>query len=135
MNYRKLFVITREMQKKRMPDDLMQLTFEFIGDLDETLEELKNKHVFSRIQNLISGKTYAHYCHCCDRILMFKTSKGLMRHVESNGHEWMNEYEYKRATRDEIKQTFKIETCWSSFYRRLNPNIFQVVDIEYKKPV
>ena len=73
MSYRKLFTITRELQKKRVPDDLMQLIFEYVGDLNETSDELIDKHAFYRIEDLISGKTYAHYCKCCEQILLDKS--------------------------------------------------------------
>ena len=62
MNYRKFFVITREFQKKHMPDDLMQLAFEFLGDIDESVSDMINKHAFVRIETSITGKIWGHYC-------------------------------------------------------------------------
>ena len=80
MNFRKLFVITREFQKHDMYDDLIQLALEFLGDLDETVEELRNKHAFVRIETSITHKIFGHYCHHCRLFLCYKTNKGLARH-------------------------------------------------------
>ena len=136
MDYRKLFVITRELQKKLMPDDLMQLTFEFVGDLNETVEELSDKHLFYRIEDLISGKTYAHYCSCCDIILCYKTSKGLARHCESNCHKKMKEHlPTQKPKKSQIINEFKWVFQWSVFFRNLKRSQLKVVHIKYKKPV
>ena len=135
MDYRKLFVITRELQKKRVPDDLMQRIFEYVGDLNETSEELQDKHAFCRIENLITGKTYMHYCYYCDLVLCYKTNKGLARHCDSQTHKYFTKNVKKKTTRKEIIDKIKSIYMWSSFWRKLNREVIKVVDVEYKKPV
>ena len=134
MDYRKLFVITRELQKKRVPDDLMQLIFEYVGDMDETIDELQNKHVFYRIENLITGKTYAHYCSCCDQTLCYKTNKGLARHCQSIYHQKKKQLPIQKVTKSTVIDDFKLYFTWSSFYRALDKKLLKVVRIKYKKP-
>ena len=135
MDYRKLFVITRELQKKRVPDDLMQLIFEYVGDMNETSEDLNNKYAFCRIENLITGKTYMHYCFYCDLLLCYKTNKGLARHCDSQSHKYLTKKNLKKKTSvEEIVDKIKTVYMWSNFWRNIDKKMIKVVDIEYKKP-
>ena len=133
IDYRKLFVITRELQKKNMPDDLMQLTLEFVGDLNESCEDLMNKYAFCKISNVVTKTTYGHYCYYCDRVLWFKTRKGLMRHVKSWIHEDNLENKKMRKSKMGIIKMFKRKYNWRAFYKNLGEQFIEVVDIEYKK--
>ena len=121
MNFRKLFVITREFQKRDMPDDLMQLTLEFLGDIDESVEELRNKHAFVRIETSITGKTFGHYCQHCRSFFSYKTNKGLARHCNSNYHKLDASFDRPKKSLDEMKQMY-------------HPAVINVIEIEYKQP-
>ena len=136
MNYKKLFAITRQLQRREMPDDLMQLTLEFVGDLNETRKDLRHKHLFCQIRNSVTGEKYCHYCKSCDQILMYKTSAGLRHHVKSNKHctntKWLTRRLSKQQTRRRVLCEFRSYFSWSSFYKNIHREMLDVVDVELK---
>ena len=105
-----------------MYDDLMQLALEFLGDIDETVEELRNKHAFCRIDKKKTGETFAHHCRLCRCTLLYKTKKGLARHCRSVEHKVNARSDRKLRSIRKVKKTL------------LCPKRINVVEIEYKEP-
>ena len=137
MNYKKLFVITRQLQRREMPDDLMQLTLEFVGDLDEKRKELRHKHAFCRIDNLVTGVTICHYCKHCKIILMYKTNAGLSNHVKSNKHRMntrtMPRDQVKRQTRKRVLCEYRSYFTWSPYHKNVPAEMLKIVDVEFTR--
>lgn len=136
MNYKKLFVITRQFQKRQTPDDIMQLMLEFVGDLDETRNDLRHKHAFCRVEDRITGRTYCHYCKHCEQILMYKTNSGLSCHVKANQHRKstnkLTRKELKQQTRKKIMKNFHRYFQWSPFHKNLTRHMLKIVDVEFR---
>ena len=105
MNYKKLFIIQRELIKQGMPDDLLPLFFSYIGDLDETAIELANKHCFFEIICLmhLTGKKFyryklGHYCGICKKLYLIKCKSQMKSHLNSTHHKRKLEFGAKLQT-------------------------------------
>ena len=132
MDYKKLFVIVKEFCKKDMPDDLMQLTLEFVGDLDESGNDLIHKHSFLQLKTFGTGTVLCSYCKLCNRILCMKSQKELARHVKAKCHQDNISKKYTHISKANLIQLFRIYYSWHSVYRRLDPNLVNVYEIEFK---
>ena len=112
MNFQKVFTVTRQLERNNIPLDLIQLTLEFVGDLNETVDDLVNKHVFSRIEESIYEHDIAFYCHACNTILFYKTNKGLSRHIESVAHKHNAKSPNKQTNDASIIDELSYNYCW-----------------------
>ena len=93
MNYKKIFTIHRHLLKNDMPDDLIPIFFEYLGDIDETVEELKNRHCFYEVQCLwhVANKIFqrcriGYYCKLCEKMYMIQTQSQFKAHLNSVYH-------------------------------------------------
>ena len=98
-HYKKLFAIHKQLLKHEIPEDVIPLFFEYLGRLNETAEDLDNKHCFYTVYYKKpyykpDGKTlftsikyeFGHYCNVCKKIYLVRTPKQLKLHCKSKGH-------------------------------------------------
>ena len=89
-HYKKFFTIQRQLLKCEIPEDLIPIFFDYLGKLDETVEELDNKHCFYKITHDKDAKApdthFGTYCNVCKKVMFLKTPKQLHLHCTSKGH-------------------------------------------------
>ena len=89
-NYKNLFTISRSLLKNNIPDDLIPIFFEYLGNLNESVTDLKNKHCWAEIKYYDLDdkfdRTFGHYCFCCNELYLLHTDTQLKRHALSKNH-------------------------------------------------
>ena len=106
MDYKKVFTIHKYLIRNEIPDDLMPIIFEYIGNLDESVEDLINHWCFHQLimdEPLFScrdgkiiyiGNTiFGFYCSVCQKIYKFQYHRQLREHLEGNVHRFNIKYE------------------------------------------
>ena len=101
MNYKHIFAIQKQLLKQNVPEDVIPLFFEYIGDLKETPNDLINKQCFYKIthddieycrnsQNKLVKtwkRVYAgHYCTICEKIYDIQQKWEFKKHCKGNVH-------------------------------------------------
>ena len=78
-----------------IPDDVIDLILEFIGDISETDVELVNKRCTHKVNQRSVAKDRnkswiygGHLCTICERYLALKTQRGMQRHFNSQAHQF-----------------------------------------------
>jgi hypothetical protein len=88
--FRTILRIHKSLLLHDIPDDIMPIIFDYLGDVSETPIELTNKHCFILVcykcpyHRALASK--GHYCLLCNRILELHSKKSLYRHVNSKYH-------------------------------------------------
>ena len=85
-HYKKFFIIQKQLLKHNVPEDVIPIFFDYLGKLDETLDDLDNKHCFYEITCNNDDTHFGTYCNVCEKILFLKTPKQLHLHCASKGH-------------------------------------------------
>lgn len=85
--YKTIKAIQQGLYDNDVPDDLFDLIFDYYGDLNETVDDLINKHCFHKIlcSSLIQ-ELKGYYCSVCHKFLELKTMKQLKRHCSCHEH-------------------------------------------------
>ena len=97
-HYKKLFTIHRELLKRKIPDDIVPIFFDYLGEnLDETGEDLINRHCFYEVKCKEKYKSYrqikyhtykfGHYCQVCDKIYKIRLPNQFLSHKNSSMHQ------------------------------------------------
>ena len=121
-HYKKLFTIQKCLRQHNVPDDLIPIFFQYLGDLNETEVDLINKYCFYKVcyddpyfrpNGTIFTTIHTHlgyYCNVCERILKYKSHKQLKNHIKIKSHQ--NNIKFKCHQYDHNKidhQMFKLE--------------------------
>lgn len=118
MNYNKLFCIQKELYKHSIPDDLVPIFFDYIGDLDETSIDLINKRCFWKIEykHPTLFKNYyfrlGYYCNVCNKILQHTSVKQLKNHTKTKTHH-VTLYENKKNFEADLE--LKLYKVWFAY--------------------
>ena len=97
IDYKKLFVIHKHLLKNHIPDDLMLLFFEYIGDLNESVSDLVTKHCFYIVrykypyliapkEHYMVERVFGHYCNLCKKLYIMQSPAQIRHHIRSNIH-------------------------------------------------
>ena len=131
MNYKHLFAIHKQLLKHEMPDDLIPLFFDYLGDLNETVHDMINQHCWWRItyddtdfilaQNNKLARTWSrthggHYCTICDKIYDIRATWEFKQHCRGRVHKRNLEKDKNSGppTKDQILKAMKHK--YHSFY-------------------
>ena len=123
--YKKLFKIHRELMKYHIPDDIVPIIYEYIGNLNESEIDLANKWCFYIVkhnrdfhdrltnkflytkENVILG----YYCTVCGKIYKFEYPSQFNTHTNGSYHK----NRLKKIHYDPLDPTLKqIQVCFSS---------------------
>ena len=144
-HYKKLFAIHKQLLKREIPEDVIPLFFEFLGDLNETPSDLDNKHCFYEVTYekpyyLTDGKTVfttieyelGYYCNVCNKILLVKTEKQLKLHCRSNVHcRNLRTYSGKPPQMHRVQEQFQLKNFnWNRYSPRTKKEIAKSVKIK-----
>ena len=91
-----------------VPTDLYDIFFDYYGDINESVDDLNNKHCFKIITcSSFVRRVRGYYCCICNNFLEVKSTKQLKRHIRSKEHCLNLEYDYDFSTSitdDDIKR-------------------------------
>lgn len=139
MDYKKLFKIQKSLLKNDIPDDLMPIIFEYLGDLNESVDELRNKHAFYKITGnyvarinwigstqIIDWKPYTpgHFCNVCQKFYLIHSPAQIRNHINNDYHKKqlkLNKYPIDYIDTSKLKKQYKIKDWrfkWESEYRK-----------------
>ena len=124
MNYKHLFAIHKHLLKREMPDDLIPIFFDYLGDLNETVEDLTNQHCWYKITyddidyfrndqyKLVKSwcrKHGGHYCSICHKVYDIRATWEFKQHCRGNVHNrnLKNDKNLAPPTKDEIFKAMK----------------------------
>ena len=101
MNHRHLFAIHKQLLRRNIPDDLMPIFFDYLGDLNESVDDLTNKHCWYKItyddteyfrthdDKLVKSwcrKRGGHYCNVCNKVYDIYVSWEFKQHCRGKVH-------------------------------------------------
>ena len=101
MNYKHLFTIHRQLLKRDIPDDLMPVFFEYLGDLNETLDDLTNQNCWYKITyddidyirnqqdklvKMWQRRHGGHYCLVCKKVYDIRATWEFKQHCRGKVH-------------------------------------------------
>ena len=85
--YKKISTIQNCLYDNNVPTDLHSIIFDYYGDLDESVEDLMNKHCFYQINcSSFIQRLRGYYCQICNKFLEVKSMRQLQRHINSVEH-------------------------------------------------
>lgn len=143
-NYKYIFAIHRALLKRDIPDDLMPIFFEYIGNPTETFDDLINKWCFYQISynsprtSLITKKiryerfSFGHYCSVCDKIYFIFTGSQFRNHIQSRIHQkCIKKYQHAIPILKNIEYLFKFKsrTYWK-WNKQVKKKMLQSIQIQ-----
>ena len=135
-DYKRIFRITKILRNHNLPDDLIQRIFEYVGEINESIIDLKNSHAFTQFFQTGTEACYGTYCHYCDKVLVVSSANHLARHIRSRTHSQnVNQNAYISISSKHLLKRFKQKYEWCSHIRRaVKNNKIDTLKVQYKKP-
>ena len=124
MTYKHIFATEQELINRNVPDDLIPIFFDYLGEPTETSLDLSNKHCLYRVDytapTIINGElramtdiTFGHYCCLCDKLYLMESDAQILRHMKSRIHNKnLRKNEPCNPTEKKIKYFFKLKYFW-----------------------
>ena len=106
-----------------MPDDLVPIFLDYLGDVYQSPKDLENSNCFFKVEYepYYWNRTLGHYCAICKKLYLLKGTAGLKRHLKSAFHQSMFKkrgYKWIPPSKKEIHYWFKKKhyryRCWDT---------------------
>ena len=133
-NFKKVLRIHKSLLLYDLPDDIIPLIYEYLGDLDENIIDMYNNHCFYGIYHC-GDEDYkyviGHWCNICKLHLQLRTEKSLNRHIISQNHNYhLRKYHKRKADRN--IQKYKNEIKNTSVYKWFAINTNKKIKQKFK---
>lgn len=134
-DYKRIFRIAKHLRYHNLPEDLIQEIFEFVGEINESIDDLKNSHSFTQFFHKNTQICHGTYCHYCHKVYFVTSAKHLARHIRSRAHsENLKQDVFHTPSHNEMISLFKAKYDWCSYFRRsVKKNLIDTLKVQYKK--